>query len=318
MRCLLAVVVLVGCEAAPEIPAHVDEIAASIPVGRSNFAMAFDVDDSLVFMDSTFGSPGLRRLIGDQLVTIPDGGLFSSGTMCVDRDGVLLIGGSSAGELARLEPVDQLVATSPGPPPSFRRCTVTPSGAYHVLPFDAETTMMLPAGGSVWVDSKRAFDRTQRAVDGTFYAILDGNVVTLGMEDSPTIVASCTQIGGANCRGLELAGVDGAGHLHMAIAGRRELYILDPATGTYREIALPGTLVIEAVITGTQYALMVANDPVRESVRSLWLLADGGDRLLRFGTLRTPSFGGLLRLLLDHSDNGYVFERSRLLRVVLE
>lgn len=313
MRCLLAVVVLIGCEGAPAVPARLEELA-DIPQTGSDQPAAFDVDDTLVVMDN---STGLRRLVGTRLRSIPGGELFSFGTICVDRDGTLLIGSSNNGQLARLEANDTIVNIVPQPPTSFTRCTATPSGAYHVLQFGAVNTLTLPEAGTVWVDSMRALDRTLLAPDGTIYAIENGDIVLLDDTDVAVPVASCAEFAGGTCPNLALAGVDNAGHVHMAISGLPELHILDPDGGSYREVVLPGGLLIERVVTGPLHALVMASDPMRNNERSLWLLEDGADQLVRFASLGQNEFG-LVQLLADHAGNTHVISNGKLSRVVLD
>ncbi len=298
MRCLAAIVLLLGCEGAPDIPARLEELG-DVPQTGQDLPAAFDFDDSLILIDT---STGLRRFADGRLRTVSGGGAINFGVICVDRDGTLLIGNSNALQLQRLEPGDQLINIAPQPPTSFTRCTATPSGAYHVLPFSATTTLTLPAAGAAWVDSMRTLDRTLLAPDGSIYAIENGDIVTLGADDSPTIVASCAEFAGGVCPDLELAGVDGAGHVHMAIGGQPDLHVLDPNTGGYRDIALPGGLEIEAVATGPLNTLVLATDPARNDARSLWLLPDGGDQLLRFASLASsPQQSIFVRILADHA-----------------
>ncbi len=308
MRWLPAIVLLVGCEGAPAVPAHLEEIG-DIPQTGSDLPAAFDVDDTLVIMDN---STGLRRLVGDRLVSVANGGQFSFGTICVDRDGTLLLASFNTGQFARLEANDQIVNISPQPPTSFTRCNAVPSGAYHILPFGAVTTLTLPLGGTVWVDSMRALDRTLLAPDGTIYAIENGDIVVLDANDAATPLASCAEFAGGTCPDLELAGVDNAGDIHMALPGLPDLHILDPDAGSYRDIALPGGLEIVTMVTGTQHALVMASDPEREDERSLWLLEDGANQLVRFASLGSPFALGFVRLLADHQGNTYVIANGKL------
>lgn len=314
MRGVAAIVVLLGCGGAPDTPARLEELG-EVPQNGQDLPAAFDFDDSLVLID---GNTGLRRFAGGRLLTVSGGGAINFGLICVDRDGTLLIGNSNFLQLSRLEPGDRLVEVTPPPPTSFTRCTGTPSGAYHVRPFSAATTLTLPAGGAAWVDSLRTLDRTLLAPDGTMYAIENGDVVRLGADDAPTVVASCAEFAGGVCPDLELTGVDGAGHVHMAIKGLPDLHVLDPATGGYRDIALPGGLVIEAVASGPLNTLVLANDPARDDARSLWLLPDGGDQLLRFASLlSSPLQFVSVRVLVDHAGTLHVIENGKLSRVVL-
>ena len=313
MRCLAAIVLLLGCEGAPDTPARLEELG-DVPQNGQELPAAFDFDDSLVLID---GNTGLRRFADGRLLTVNGGGAITFGVICVDRDGTLLIGNSNTLQLQRLEPGDQLVSVVPQPPTSFTRCTGTPSGAYHVLPFGAATTLTLPAAGTAWVDSMRTLDRTQLAPDGTMYAIENGDIVRLGADDAPTVVASCAEFAGGVCPDLAFAGVDGAGHVHMAIKGLPDLHVLDPSTGGYRDIALPGGLEIEAVATGPLNTLVLANDPERQDARSLWLLPDGGDQLLRFASLASSPLQFIfVRILADHAGTLHVIENGKLSRVV--
>ncbi len=313
MRCLAAIVLLLGCEGTPDIPARLEELG-DLPQTGQDLPAAFDFDDSLILID---GNTGLRRFADGRLRSVNGGGAINFGVICVDRDGTLLIGNSSTLQLQRLEPGDRLIDIAPQPPTSFTRCTATPSGAYHVLPFSAVTTLTLPAAGTAWVDSMRSLDRTQLAPDGTIYAIENGDIVTLGASDAPTVVASCAEFAGGACPDLELAGVDGAGRVHMAIKGLPDLHVLDPSTGEYREIALPGGLVIEAVAAGPLNTLVLANDPERQDARSLWLLPEGGDQLLRFASLASSPLQFIfVRVLADHAGTLHVIENGTLSRVV--
>lgn len=314
MRCLVAVVVLIGCGGAPGVPAHLEEIG-DIPQTGSDLPAAFDVDDTLVIMDN---STGLRRLVGTRLVSVTGGSQFSFGTMCVDRDGTILIASFNTGQLARLEANDQIVNILPQPPTSFTKCTAVPSGAYHILQFGSVNTLTLPLAGAAWVDSMRALDRTLLAPDGTIYAIENGDVVVLDGNDVASTVASCAEFAGGTCPNLEFAGVDNAGHVHMAIPTLPDLHILDPNGGSYRDIALPGGLEIVTMVTGTQHALVMASDPDREDERSLWMLEDGADQLVRVTTLGPPFSLGFVRLLADHAGNTHVIANGKLSRVVLD
>lgn len=313
MRGVAALVVLLGCGGTPDNPARLEELG-DVPQNGQELPAAFDFDDSLLLIDS---NTGLRRFAGGRLLTVSGGGAINFGMFCVDRDGTLLVGNVNSLQLLRLEPGDQLINVTPQPPTSFTRCTGMPSGAYHILPFGAATTLTLPDGGASWVDSARRLDRTQLAPDGTMYAIEDGDIVRLGADDAATIVASCAEFAGGVCPDLEFAGVDGAGHVHMAIKGLPDLHVLDPSTGGYRDLALPGGLVIEAVATGPLNTLVLANDPARNDARSLWLLPDGGDQLLRFASLlSTPQQFVFVRILADHAGTLYVIENGKLSRVV--
>lgn len=313
MRCLAAIVLLLGCGGTPDSPARLEELG-DVPQSGQDLPAAFDFDDSLILID---GNTGLRRFAGGRLLTVNGGGSINFGVICVDRDGTLLIGNANFLQLQRLEPGDKLVDVTPQPPTSFTRCTGTPSGAYHILPFSAATTLTLPAAGTAWVDSMRTLDRTLVAPDGRVYAIENGDIVELGADDSPTIVASCAEFAGGPCPDLELAGVDGAGHIHMAIKGLPDLHALDPSTGIYRDIALPGGLEIEAVAAGPLNTLVLAVDPARDSQRSLWLLPEGGDELLRFATLASsPLQFVFVKILVDRSGTLHVIENGKLSRVV--
>ena len=314
MRCLVAVVVLIGCEGAPAVPAHLEEVA-DIPQTGSDLPAAFDVDDTLVLMDN---STGLRRLVGDRLRSVSGGESFSFGSIGVDRDGTLLLGSQNTGQLARLEANDVITNIAPQPPSSFNKCTAVPSGAYHILQFGAVNTLTLPLAGAAWVDSLRALDRTLLAPDGTIYAIENGDIVELDSTDAAATVASCAEFAGGTCPNLELAGVDSAGHVHMAIPGLPDLHILDPDSGSYRDIALPGGLEIVTMVSGTQHALVMASDPDRDDERSLWLLEDGSDELVRFTSLGAPFTLGFVRLLADHAGNTHVIASGKLSRVVVD
>ncbi len=313
MRGVATLVLLLGCGGTPENPARLEELG-DVPQNGQDLPAAFDFDNSLILIDS---ATGLRRFADGRLRTVSGGGGITFGVICVDRDGTLLIGNSNFIQLQRLEPGDQLIDITPQPPTSFTRCAGTPNGAYHIQPFGLATTLMLFRDGEAWFDSMRTLDRTQRSPDGAIYAIENGDVVKLGADDAATIVASCAEFAGGVCPDLEFAGVDGAGHVHMAIKGLPDLHVLDPSTGGYRDVALPGGLVIEAVATGPLNTLVLANDPARNDARSLWLLPDGGDQLLRFASLlSSPSQFSPVRVLTDHAGTLHVIENGKLSRVV--
>ena len=86
MRWMAAIVVGIGCGGAPDAPARLEEVA-DIPETGQDLPAAFDTDDTLVLMD---GNTGLRRLVGDRLLSIPNGSQFSFGTIGLDRDGQLV------------------------------------------------------------------------------------------------------------------------------------------------------------------------------------------------------------------------------------
>lgn len=297
-----------GCGGAGEPPAHLEELG-DVPQLFAGQGVAFDVDDSLVIMD---GNSGLRRFAGGRLRAVSGGSGFSFGTICVDRDGTLLLGSGNLQRLARLEPGDRIVDLVT-PPTTFERCSATPA-AYHILPFGAATTLVLPTGGVAWADSTRLLDRTLRAPDGVIYAIEGGDIVTLGPDDAPAVVASCAEFAGGACPDLQLIGVDGAGHVHVVVPGLPGLHILDPVAGVYRDVELPGNLVIEQAATGSQVALVIASDPDRDNERSLWLLEDGAPSLLRFASL--PRDLGVFVPLVDHAGTAHVVGNGTLQRVV--
>jgi hypothetical protein len=313
MRCVAAIALVVGCGGAPAAPARLEEVG-NLPDIGPDLPAAFDFDDTLIVMDP---STGLRRFADGRLLSVTGGANFTFGQICVDGDGTLLVSSSNFGTLARLEPGDMLKPIMPAPPTTFTRCTGTPSGAYHILPFGAATTLTLAVGGASWIDSMKAIDRTVRAPDGTMYAVLDGDIVVLGSDDSAEIVASCAEFAGGTCPNLELGGVDGAGGIHMAITGLPDVHVLDPGSGTYRDIVLPGGLLISSLVAGSQYALVAAIDPERNNELSLWVLLDGSDELLRFATIGAadPRF---LRLVMDHAGTGHVIAGGKLQRVVLD
>jgi hypothetical protein len=61
----------------------------------------------------------------------------------------------------------------------------------------------------------------------------------------------------------------------------------------------------------------LANDPERNAARSLWLLPDGGDQLLRFASLASSPLQFIfVRLLADHAGTLHVIENGKLSRVV--
>jgi hypothetical protein len=313
MRGVAALVLMLGCGGDPEIPARLEELG-DVPQNGQDLPAAFDFDGSLILIDS---NTGLRRFADGRLLTVTGGGGINFGVICVDRDGTLLIGNSNFLQLQRLEPGDQLIDITPQPPTSFTRCTATPNGAYHIQPFGAATTLMLARDGEAWFDSMRTLDRTQRAPDGTIYAVENGDIVRLAADDSPQVVASCAEFAGGTCPNLEFAGVDGAGHVHVAIKGLPDLHVLDPSTGGYRDIALPGGLEIEAVATGPLNTLVLATDPERQDARSLWLLPEGGDQLLRFASLTSsPLQSVFVRILADRAGTLHVIENGKLSRVV--
>lgn len=309
----LALIVACGCGGAPASPAHLEELADNLPFGTQEVPAAFDANDRLLVMD--FNS-GLSRFNGTRFVTLPDGFQFTFGSFGVDRDGTLLVGSSSA-MLARLAPDDTLAFITPSPPLTFVGSAGLPSGAYHVVAPGNPTTFTLPAGGDAWVDSTRRLGRTLRAPDGTVYAIENDDIVALDATDAPVPVATCADIAGGTCPGLEFAGVDGAGHLPFGLFGRPTIHILDPASGTFRTVDLPGGLEIERLTAGAQLTLVLAQDPMRDNERSLWLLESGADQLRRFASL--PSFAfETFQLLVDHAGNAYVMGQGRLHAVVLD
>ncbi|MBA2542328.1 MAG: hypothetical protein H0V17_21985 [Deltaproteobacteria bacterium] len=307
-------VVLAACGGAPESPAHLEEVG-DIPDIFQEIPAAFDANDALVLMD---GNTGLRRLAGDRLVTIPNGSQFSFGTIGIDRDGALLLGSSSTGQLARLEANDIITFIEPTPPQTFSRSAGVPSGAYHLVVPSAVTTLTLPAGGVAWEDSTRSLDRTLRAPDGTIYAIENGDVVRLEADDSATPLASCAEIAGGTCPDLELAGVDANNHVHLALPGEQSVYVLDPSAGSLAEITLPGSIEVADLVTGATNGLVIGSDPDRNDERSLWLLENGSTQLLRFATLGNPNVIGFTQLLADRAGRTYVLAQGKLQVVVID
>lgn len=314
MRGLGVVVVLAACGGAPESPAHLEEVG-DIPDIFQEIPAAFDANDTLVLMD---GNTGLRRLVNDRLVTIPNGSQFSFGTIGIDRDGALLLGSSSSGQLARLEDNDVFTFISPMPPQSFSRSAGVPSGAYHLVVFGGLTTLTLPTAGVVWEDSMRLLDRTLRAPDGTIYAIENGDVVQLEADDSATTLASCAEIAGGTCPDLELAGVDANNHVHLGLPGEQSVFVLDPSAGSLAEVTLPGSIEVVDLVTGANNGLVIGRDPDRNDERSLWLLENGSSQLLRFATLGNPNSIGFVQLLADRAGNTYVLAQGKLQVVVID
>jgi hypothetical protein len=264
------------------------------------------------------GNTGLRRLAGDRLDTIPNGSLFPFGTIGFDRDGILLLGSQSTGQLARLEANDAFTFIDPSPPQTFTRSAGVPSGAYHVVTFGAITTLTLPPAGVMWVDSTRTLDRTLRVPDGTIYAIENGDVVRLEADDTATPIASCAEFSGGTCPGLRFGGADASGHLHLGESGQQTLHVLDPSAGSYREVTLPGALELVDLVTGANNGLVMASDPDRSDERSLWLLEDGSDQLLRFATLGNPNVIGFAQLIADREGITYILVQGKLQVVVID
>jgi hypothetical protein len=286
-----------------------------IPQITTDTPVAFDNTDHLVLMDGS----NLRRLNGSRLDVVPGTSSFSFGRFGVDRDGTLLLGSTNSLAIARLQDNDVL-SFLVSAPTSFDRLTGTPSGAYHITVFGQQTTFVLAPAATQWVDSGKRLDRVLRAPDGTMYAIVDGDIVALGADDSPTVVGSCAEFAGGLCPGLELVGVDGDGGVVMAAPQDQAFHIFDPVGGAFREVALPGMLEIEAVAAGPQLALVLAVDPERDNQRSLWLLRQGDSELLRFATVASDGleFGGLVKPLVDHAGNGFVAGNGQLQAVVLD
>jgi len=314
MRGLGVVVVLAGCGGAPESPAHLEEVA-DVPDIFQELPAAFDNNNTLVVMD---GNTGLRRLSGDRLVSIPNGSQFSFGSIGIDRDGALLLGSSSTGQLVRLEDNDAFTTIDPLPPQTFSRSAGLPSGAYHIVVFGAVTTLMLPPAGVAWEDSMRQLDRTLRTSDGTTYAIENGDVVRLEADDAATPIASCAEIAGGTCPNLELAGADASGHVHLALPGSQTLHVLDPSAGSLREVTMPGNLEVADMVTGAVNGLVLGSDPDRNDERSLWLLEEGSTQVLRFATLGNPNQIGFVQLLADRNGSTYVLSQGKLQLVVLD
>jgi hypothetical protein len=311
MRGLLLLVV--GCGGAPDVPARLEEIG-SVPQLFQDTPAAFDSNDTLVLMD---GNSGLRRLNGNRLDVIPGGSQFSFGSMGVDRDGTLLLGSFNVTQLARLEPNDAIVTIAPAPPLTFATSVGTPSGAYYITPSGALDMLMLPAGGTIWVETPRKLDRTLRAADGTIYAVVDGDIVSLAADDSEVIIASCAEFAGGICLDLQLGGTDAAGHVHMTVRNTSDVHILDPIAGTYREVSLPGGLEVDAMAAGAAMTVVIATDPARANQRSLWMLGPGSNQLLRFAALDT-SLGTFARVLAAPSGNVFVIADGKLQAVVPE
>jgi hypothetical protein len=309
----VAVMLVVGCGGGvPSAPATLAEPVRITQITPDNPA-TFDVNNNLVVMDS--GS-GIRRLVGNRLDVIPGTGAFNFGRFGTDRDGTLLLGSLSTFQLARLEASDQVAFINLQAPTSFDRIAGTPSGAYWLTPLGGGMSFTLPASGTAWVQSTRLLDRVLWTPDSMF-AIENGDVVRLAGDDSPQIVASCAEFAGGTCPELELAGVDGQGAIHMARSLDQEVHILDPGTGIYREVALPGELTIVELVAGLQYTMVLANDPDRME-RSLWMLASGDDELLRFAAVPQGQFGGQPHVLMDHAGNGYLVVDDNLQAVVLD
>jgi hypothetical protein len=314
MRGWLAVLVVAGCGGVPDVPARLEDVG-TVPQLFQDTPAAFDANDKLVLMD---GNSGLRRLEGNRLDVVSGTQQFSFGTMGVDRDGTLLLGSFNTLQLVRLEAGDRIVPVTPAPPTTFTRPIGTPSGAYHIVVGGVQNTLVLPAGGATWEDSMRRLDRTLRAPDGTIYAILDGDIVRLAADDSPVLVASCAELAGGLCFDLELGGTDADGHVHMGVKTQQAVHILDPASGTYRQVTLPGMMRIETLVAGAAMTLVLANDPERDNQRSLWMLAPGSEQLLRFATLLSSGggFGEFVKLLADRAGNTYVIAEGKLKAVV--
>jgi hypothetical protein len=314
MRQLGALIVVAACGGdVPASPAHLEELADNLPFSGQVVPTAFDANNALLVMDF---SSGLMRFNGMRFVAVPNGATFTFGSFGVDRDGTLLLGAQSS-SLARLEANDTVTFLQPGPPVSFTGSAGLPSGAYHVVVPGQQTTFVLPPGGVSWVDSMRRLDRTLRAPDGTIYAIENDDIVTLDATDAAVPVATCADIAGGTCPGLDFAGIDGAGHLHFGLVGRSTIHILDPAGGAFREVDLPGGLEIESIVAGLQYTLVLAVDPMRDNDRSLWMLASGDDQLLRFTSLVSSAFE-VFQLAVDHAGDAFVLGQGRLHAVVLD
>lgn len=310
----LPALLLLGCGGAPSTPAHL-ELVGAIPTTTTDTPAAFDANDTLVLMD---GGSGLRRLVGTHLDVVPGGGLFTFGRFGVDLDGALLLGSFSTLQIARLEANDQIGFISPSPPSQFNRLAGFPSGTYHISVTGMINTLKLTPGAVSWVDSMKGLERTLRGPDGSTFVILDGDIARLGPDDSPQLIASCSEFAGGTCPDLELAGVDGDGAIHMAKPGSPTIHILDPGSGTFREVTMPGKLVIQSMATGSRVGLVIATDPDRNNERSAWLLEQGATEVLRFATFTgLDSFVGMFPLV-DHAGNAYVAGEEKLQAVVLD
>jgi len=313
---LVVVVGLAGgvaaCGGSSSTPAHLE------PAGQLTFITVdtpatFDTHDSLVMMDA---SSGLRRLVGNRLVAVSGGGSFTFGRFGTDRDGAVLMGSLGNALLARLEDDDTVTLINPQVPTGFDTILGAPSGSYYISSRGVEHSLVLPPGGAAWVDSGRLLDRTLRAPDGEVYAIENGDVVRLGTDDSPTPVGACSDFSGGLCTDLELAGVDADGGLTMGRVGNADVHVLDPGTGTFAEIDLPGALQIDSIAAGSQYTLVVADDPDRGREQSLWILLQGTDELLRIASLQLTSVPPIP--LVDHAGNGFVIVDDQLQAVVVD
>jgi hypothetical protein len=269
---------------------------------------AFDQDNRLVLMDGV----RLRRLDGVVLETVAGGDQFSQGSIGFDRDGALLIGSQLNGSLARLT---SQVVFLPAVGTVFEAPVGAPSGNYFVhVTFNGTTQIHVPSSG-VWTASTLDMSRTFYAPDGTLYAIANGDVNRVTATDTFEVVASCAEFGGATCGTAELVGTDENGHLMLADAGARSVQFLDPATGAYRVVEMPGELAIFAGRACVHGSVVVARDPNLADQRSLWVLRPGSDAFERVVTLITD--GGAIRVLADRSGELHLIANEQLTRIVV-
>ena len=296
-------------EDVPAPPVTLEE-RAEIPVLSEFLDAAFDRDDTLVVMDGT----GLRRLVGTRLDLVPNSGEFAQGTFGVDRDGTLLVGSLFSSSLARLDGAPVFLTPVPA---QFEAPVGTPAGAYWIRVRGATTSMVLPPGMTMWTQNSLDLSRTLRAPDGTRYAIVDGDVVRMGADDTLEIIASCAEFGGATCGRAQLAGLDADGHIALADVGARGVPFLDPVAGTFRFVELPASLLVIDARASVQGTVAAARDPDRDNQRSLWFLAPGAAAFERFHTLPELS-GGELRLLADGDGTLFLADAGKLNEVVVE